>query len=189
LVALGQTGLYDEWRRLRVEPGLAGLIEARVPARAYEERPEAMTQSGAAVRKEFGKGRAVYIPEARFDGELPEMEDFFTIGNKFWKRPANAAEIVSAVQWAARDQLPARITAPAFVVANVVRKGERRMLVHLVNYNARAGSAAGATVRMLAVSGANLYSPDAEAPQKLTPKAGTIAVPPVKVYSVLDVTW
>jgi hypothetical protein len=189
LVALGQTGLYDEWRRLRVKPGLAGLIDARVPARAYEERPEATTQTGAAVRTEFGKGRTVYIPEARFDGELPEMEDFFTIGNKFCKRPANAAEIVSGVRWAARDQLPVHIAGPAFVVANAVRKGDRRMLVHLVNYNAPAESAAGVTVRMPGVSGATHYSPDSDAPQKLTAKAGSIAVPPVKVYSILDVTW
>lgn len=77
------------------ETGLAGLIDARVPARAYEKRPEAMKQTGAAVQKQVGKGRAVYIPEARFDGEAPEMDEFFTIGNKFCKRPANAAEIVS----------------------------------------------------------------------------------------------
>jgi hypothetical protein len=63
------------------------------------------------------------------------------------------------------------------------------MLVHLVNYNAPAETAAGVTVRMPGVSGATHYSPDSDAPQKLTAKAGTIAVPPVKVYSILDVTW
>lgn len=58
-----------------------------------------------------------------------------------------------------------------------------------MNYNAPAGSAAGITVRIPGVSGVTLYSPDAAAPQKLAAKTGTVAVPRVTVYSILDATW
>ncbi|MCZ2075001.1 MAG: hypothetical protein LC130_08365 [Bryobacterales bacterium] len=108
LVALGQTCLYGWWRRLRVQPGLAGLIDVRVSARAYEERPEAVAQTSAAV---------------------------------------------------------------------------------LENYTASAEAGAEVTLRMPGASGATHYSPDFDAPQRPPMKAGTIAVAPAKVYTILDVTW
>ena len=65
-VAIGKAGLYDEWRRLRVEPGLKGLAEGQAPARDYEEDvEESAVPPGLTQRKHAGKGRVVYIPARR----------------------------------------------------------------------------------------------------------------------------
>src|SRR5205085_7668047 len=37
LVVIGRSGLYDQWRRLRIKPGLAGLVDHPPEARASEE--------------------------------------------------------------------------------------------------------------------------------------------------------
>jgi hypothetical protein len=78
LVAVGQSGMYDEWRRRRTEPGLRGLLDAQAPAREYEETVEvSRLAAGPAVRKEAGKGRTVYVPSVDFDGPLPPNGTLF----------------------------------------------------------------------------------------------------------------
>ena len=106
LVATGKAGLYDQWRRLRVTPGLAGLIDGQSSGRDYEEDVSEVEEAGVSTRKEVGKGRSVYLPSLRFDGPLPSPEAFFTISNRYWKRPANSREFLEALRWAARDELP-----------------------------------------------------------------------------------
>jgi hypothetical protein len=198
LVAIGQAGLYDEWRRLRVEPGLQGLVDGQPRARAYEERVERSDISGEPVNKEAGMGRSVYLPALRFDGALPELGGYGQIGSRFWKRPANGEQFVAAIRWAARDELPVRIGGPGFLAANLVSQLEkRRWMLHLVNYNARKGtptSTIDVRCRLPApAKEVRLYSPDMEQspiiPAKSEGSTVTFTLPPVAVYSIAAVSW
>jgi len=133
-----RAGLYDQWRRLRVAPGLKGLIDSQPGARDYEEEVAPVAITGASARKEFEKGRVVYIPGVKFDGRLPEYGSFFRVDERFWKLPKNAQEITDGVRWAARDDVPVRVNGPTYLVSNLVEQpGKRRMMLHLVNYNAK----------------------------------------------------
>jgi hypothetical protein len=194
LVAIGQSGLYDPWRRLRVEPGLKGLVDNQRAARPYEENPEKVQIAGAAVRREVGKGRTVYLPELRFDGLVPEMEPYFTISNRFWKLPANAKELSDGIAWAANNDLPVTVTGPLFLVANLVEQPDQsRWLLHLVNYNARREPSIGPIeVRCRLPRGAvpkaiQVISPDQET--ATLPAAAAFTVPGIKTYSIVSVSW
>jgi hypothetical protein len=137
LIATGQAGLYDSWRRLRIKPGLAELLENQVLAAAYEEKVTMMpTAAGDPTRKEFGRGRVVYLPGIEFDGPLPQAEPYFTIGTEFWKRPKNWKQLIDAVSWVSQEDIPLQVLGPDFLVANLVEQpANRRRIVHLVNYN------------------------------------------------------
>ncbi len=199
LVATGQAGLYDQWRRLRVEPSLKGLIDSQPRARDYEEEVEAVEISGEPVRKQYEKGRAVYLPEVKFDGRLPEFGQFFRVDERFWKLPRNAKEIIEGVRWAARDEIPVEISGPASLVSNVVEQsGKRRMMLHLVNYGAKEGAVPD-PVRVVcrlpqgqAARDVQIYSPDLEGPQAVEMKSTESQVSfgvPVKTYTVAVVNW
>ena len=188
LLATGQTGLYDEWRRLRVKPGLAGMVDFQPRAVAYQETVRRGEEaSGAPARKEVQKGRVVYLPAVRFDGPLPEMANYFDIGNRFWKLPQNWQEIADGIRWAARDDLPVEISGPPFLVANLVSQpNQRRWLLHLVNYNARSVPSIPSvqvTCRLPGMKEVTLYSPDQDAPITLKPDA-TFTIPEVKTYTI-----
>jgi hypothetical protein len=188
LIATGQAGLYDQWRRLRVDPGLQGMVENQRRARGYEERVERVQTGGAPVRKEYKGGRVVYIPSLEFDGPLPAMGSYFEIGPRYWKLPKNWEQVSDAVRWAARDELPVRVSGPAFLVSNVVEQ-PHRLLIHLVNYNRRSVP----SVRDIQVScrqpvkEIQVYSPDAET-VSIKP-AATFTVPEVKTYSIVAARW
>jgi len=199
LVVIGQAGLYDEWRRLRVEPGLHGLVEGQASAPDYEEDvTEATAQAGPSRQKQVGRGRVVYIPAVEFDGPLPEPEPYFNISNRFWKRPRNWKQIIDAVRWAADDDLLLQIDGPDFLVANLVEQTARqRKLVHLVNYDARKTPTIW-SVRVTCavpqdreVNDVRLYEVDRDSPQVLpfTTGPGTVSftVPEVKTYAVVAI--
>lgn len=136
LIATEEAGFYDSWRRVRVQPGLQGLVDRQVPVAASGN------EAGAAhltpTRKEFGQGRVVYFPEIEFDGPLPPPKPYFPIGPEFWKRPRNWQALVDAVYWAAQNAVPLRVIGPDFLGANLVEQPQKsRRLVHLVNYNAK----------------------------------------------------
>lgn len=198
LIAIGQSGLYDEWRRVRVKAGLEGLVGGQRRPQGYEERVERAERSGEPVRKEAGQGRTVYLPSLQFDGPMPEMRDYFSIENRFWKRPKNWQDLVNAIEWAAKDSLTLRVNGPESLVANLVTQPERqRLMLHLVNYNARK-AALSESVEVVCrvaqpIKDVRLFSPDVEQPQILKWKneASAIAfsVPAVKVYSIVAVTW
>jgi hypothetical protein len=201
LVAIGQAGLYDEWRRLRPVPGLKGLVDGQAPARDYEEQVEETVAAGTTQRKTYGKGRVVYLPVVQFDGPLPEREDYFNIGNRFWKRPRNWEEITTAIRWAANADLPLEVSGPDFLVANLVEQGARqRRLIHLVNYDARntpAISSLRCTARVPSgnvVKDVKMYEIDAESPRALdfTPgpsSSATFTIPEMKTYAIIAVAW
>ena len=201
LVATGQAGLYDECRQLRGEPGLRALVGQQPSAQAYEETvEEGSLPSGPELRREFGKGRVVYFPGVEFDGALPVPEPYFTIGNRFWKRPKNWAAIVEGVRWAAQDDIPVRVDGPEYLVANLVEQPEQqRRLLHLMNYSAKnvpvlesveveCRLPQGRTAREIRV-----LSPDGEEPRTLDFSTGGAAisftVPRIKTYAVAVVSW
>ncbi|MGO9241045.1 MAG: beta-galactosidase trimerization domain-containing protein [Bryobacteraceae bacterium] len=199
LVATGQAGLYDQWRRLRVAPGLKGLIDSQPQVRDYEEEVAPVAVTGAPVRKEYEKGRVVYIPGVKFDGRLPEFGNFFRVDGRFWKLPKNAQEITDGLRWAARDDVPVQVSGPAYLASNLVEQPEkRRMMLHLVNYNAkwRASLERAEVVCRLprgqTAKEVRIYSPDQEAPRTIEMKSGASQVSfavPVKTYTLAVVQW
>ena len=160
--------------------------------------PLAVAQDGAS-RKSYGEGRVSYIPAVAFDGPLPAFGSFFPVDARFWRAPRNAAEIVESVRWAARGRMPVEVSGPDWLVANLVEQPEQhRIILHLVNYNARKEPSLGivrATFQLpdgQSIKNAVLYSPDSDSPQTLVGTGGerpdTLSVP-VKAYSVVAVTW
>jgi hypothetical protein len=144
LVATRYTGIYDDWGRLRTEPGLRGLVDNQPSGEDYPEYEPGVNASsnqvyqGAVAHKEVGKGRVAYVPDVIFDGPRPDWPPYFAIRNEFWKRPQNWQEVIEAVRWAARGEIPVEISGPEFLVANLVSQAEKRqMMLHLVNYNAK----------------------------------------------------
>jgi hypothetical protein len=139
LVATEQAGLYDQWHRLRVKPGLLGLVDNQPAAMPYQEKVTSVpVAAGVPTRKEFGRGRVAYFPGIEFDGPLPKAESYFIIGPEFWKQPKNSKELVDAVSWAARGDIPMQVSGPEFLAANLVEQSnKRRRLIHLVNYNSK----------------------------------------------------
>jgi hypothetical protein len=220
LVATGQTGLYDQWRRVRVQPGLKSLIDSQPPARDFGEEltlsdnaglsldSEAGVQgaTGLSVRqtdvpaqKEYEKGRVVYIPAVRFDGPLPQFGAYFTVDFRFWKLPKNAREIADGVRWAARNDIPVQVSGPAYLVSNLVQQPkQRRMMVHLVNYNARKVTSLGPVQVVCRLpqgqtaKEVRIYSPDGDGPRTVEIKqsaAGVSFAAPVKTYSIAVIKW
>jgi hypothetical protein len=200
LVATGAAGLYDQWRRLRPAPGLHGLVDSQFPARAYEERvAAAASAAGRPSRREDHGGRVAYLPAVEFDGPVPQFHSFFPVDAQFWRAPRNAAEIIEAVRWAARDRIPVEVAGPDYLAANLVEQpGNRRLLLHLVNYNSSQGALA-EPVRITlqapeyhTVQQGVVYSPDLAQPQPLTgtPTEGGISfLVPVKTYSAIVFSW
>ncbi len=138
LVVTEESGLYDDWRRVRPQPGLSGLVDGQFTGSEYQEDVRSQSNGpGAGMRKLVGRGRVAYIPSLQFDGALPPPEPYFAITNRFWKRPANWKEITDAVSWAAGSPIPFTVDGPEFLVANYTcQLRNRRYFIHLVNYNA-----------------------------------------------------
>jgi hypothetical protein len=151
LVAIGQTGLYDEWRRLRIAPGLSEMIDHQEPASAYQESVGFRVDTpGTTARKTVGRGRVGHLPRVEFDGVLPPHQPYFAVTSEFWKRPKNWKDLVELVQWAAVDQGLIQLDGPPGVVVNYTGQISRqRVFVHLVNYNqAATAKSVGVGVRL-----------------------------------------
>jgi hypothetical protein len=200
VVALERTGLYDEWRRLRTEPALRGLVDTQNPAADYEETVGAPPPAGTPSRKEVGSGRVVYIPEMVFDGQMPERAPNFAIDNRYWKRPRNWEELAAGVRWASKGSVPVMIEGPEYLVANLVAQPEKhRVLVHLVNYGVATAPSISAKVSFRLPQGqtakqVQMISPDTDKPMILatdaSSQAGTVTFSaPVKTYSIAVVSW
>ncbi|MCW5979982.1 MAG: beta-galactosidase trimerization domain-containing protein [Bryobacteraceae bacterium] len=195
LVATGLTGLYDEWRRLRPKPGLAGLIDEQPSVRAYEERVARVDAAGREARKEYENGRVAYFSQVEPDPPRPRLGPYFEVTQDLWRRPVNWQEIADAVRWAARDALPVRVSGPPHLVMNLTAQPERkRVMTHLLNYRARANEPVNDVEVMLRLPEASsvratLISPGREGEQSLTAVKENdewrIAVPPVEAYAIV----
>ena len=201
LVVTEQAGLYDDWRRVRTQPGLSGLVEGQTSGLEYQEDVKAhVDNAGTPTRSQVGAGRVAYIPAIQFAGVLPPPEPYFWISNIFWKRPKNWKEIIDAVHWAAEDKIPLTVDGPEFLVANCTRQARnQRFLVHLVNYdvvktpiliNLQVRAALPKNNKAQKVT---LYAPDANDARPLdftNDSSGTrFTVPEVKAYALIAVQW
>jgi hypothetical protein len=200
LVVTEQAGLYDPWRRRRVNPGLAGLVDGQLQT-AGDTTVEAAARAvpGMPARKKFGQGRVAYFPEIVFDGPLPPPQPYFVMGAEVLKRPKNWKALVDAIYWAAQDDIPLRIIEPDFLGANLVEQLEkRRRLVHLVNYNARdVPSIENIEVQCTVPEGkpiaVRLYSTDFDAHDTLKFRTegakALFTVPKLNTYCMVEVSW
>jgi len=152
----------------------------------------------AGVRKQAGRGRVAYLPSLQFDGALPPPEPYFTITNRFWKRPNNWQDIIDAVNWAAGDPIPITVDGPEYLAANYTcQPRNRRYLIHLVNYNAtRIPSLADIQVRVAPSRNektirVTLYTPDSNNAQPLDFSndgySATFTVPELRTYALIAV--
>jgi hypothetical protein len=194
LIASGQAGLYDTWRRPRLRPGLEGLIAGQPEATAYEENVTYSAAQGEPTRREAGAGRTVYFPGIVYPGELPAFNDNFTINNRYWYAPHNRAAIAAAVAWAGRDTLPVELDAPRTVVVNLtLQSAARRLLVHLVNYADDPVTKVAVRCRVPAPGRVRLLSPDAPTVENLEfhyqSGAAAFGVPALKRYTIAEVRW
>ena len=201
LVVIGQTGQYDEWRRVRVVPGLRGLVDNQQPVMDYQESVGASNVKAApASKKQVGRGRVGYLPAMEFDGPMPAHTSNFEITNEFWKRPKNWQEFIDLVHWAQNGQNPLSVSGPEFVVANCTCQPRKRItFVHLVNYNA----AQLPSVKSIGISAAlpdrhtatrvTLATPDTKSAQQINfvnaSSRTLITVPELQTYALIAIEW
>ncbi len=201
LIATESAGRYDTWRRLRVKPGLDGLVDHQPEAAAYEEEVvSAAAEAALPQRKEVGKGRVVYFPQLEFDGPMPPTAPYFAIDVEFWKRPKNWEELVEAVRWASQGDIPLQVLGPEFLVINLTEQPEnRRRIVHFVNYDTKdfpsienvdvrcavpQGEAASAVKFLAAIPEAEI-----ELDFNMQGTEAVFTVPKINVYGVVTVSW
>jgi hypothetical protein len=207
LIATEQTGLYDAWRRVRLAPGLQGLVADQALGMSYQE--SAMSgagpltsgkgNAGATTHNEVGGGRVAYMSAIEFDGALPPPEPYFSIGMSLWKRPKNWRQLIDAIAWASRGDIPLEVQGPQYLIANMVEQPDRhRRLVHLVNCDAEhVSSIANVKVRCAMAAGESaatvrFYSPDSSSGELLKGESRdgmvSLTVPAFKVYGVVELT-
>jgi hypothetical protein len=199
LIVTEQTGLYDEWRRARIVPGLQGLVDRQSLGSAYQEEVVSKAVApGAVTRKQVGPGRVAYVPALPFDGALPPAQPYFEITNIFWKRPKNWKDVIAAIRWAAGDQVPLSLDGPEFLVANCTSQIQnRRFFVHLVNYNAKLIPSLTAIQTKVALPEnrkalkVTLYSPESDAARPLDfnneGNVANFAVPEMRSYALIAI--
>jgi hypothetical protein len=131
---------------------------------------------------------------------MPKGEPYFAIRNRYWKRPANWLELCEGIRWAAGGPLPMEIVGPPSLAVNLVSQiGQRRLIVHLVNYAARQkGTDPSAEIKVLlpagvAIQSVQLLTPD---PQNVVSPAFcqdgrmvSFQIPTIKTYTLAVVTW
>jgi hypothetical protein len=138
LVAIGNAGFYDEWRRFRVVPALHRIVDYPEDIAGFmDSRSKPAGGDGQSSKKQVGRGRVAYLSSVEFDGPLPPIQPNYSILNDYWRLPKNWEEIASLVRWAANGKIPLSIKAPAGVIAHsTIQRSQRRTFVHLLNYNA-----------------------------------------------------
>ncbi|HEU0142820.1 MAG TPA: beta-galactosidase trimerization domain-containing protein [Bryobacteraceae bacterium] len=135
LVATGRTSLYNDWRRIRNDYGLADVLGI------HSVRGRAMPEE---QRGTFGKGRAVYVRDVVAADPIPGIEadapnsptGASGFGRAYWKLPKNSEQLVAAIRYANGAPLAVEFEhAPLTTVMEITEKkdGSGRML-HWVNY-------------------------------------------------------
>jgi hypothetical protein len=131
--------------------------------------------------------------------EKPEMDDAVRTAaiahrygmkvesrNRFWKRPANWAEFIDAVRWAAREELPVRVDGPHPLVVNLVAQPKRhRLLLHMINYSRSEATIDDIKVECrMPIKTIRIVSPEsAEAILAARPD-GRFVIPQIRTYSI-----
>jgi len=137
LVATENTSLYNEWRRMRPDYGLADLFGVSYVQR-QRRFPRAEAEFTVPPKKRmYGKGRVVYIPKI-IPASEPQLTRFGYpfISSRYWKLPINWHELVEAVEWASGNNLSIKVTAPLTVTIELLQqKSKNRIILHLLNYD------------------------------------------------------
>ncbi|MCC6262922.1 MAG: hypothetical protein IT169_05030 [Bryobacterales bacterium] len=123
LVATENSSLLTDWRLRRDRFALADLFGTEQPGET-------------AIRREFGRGRVVYLP--RIAPAVPPPPPLVEYGLPLedWQLPVNHAELAEAVEWASRGQSSAKVVAPPYVTMELTRQASTGSLfLHLVNFN------------------------------------------------------
>jgi len=203
LLATEQAGLYDEYRRVRSQPGLHRILPTQAAGLTWQEREAENRQwrPGPTTRQAFGRGRVVYAPRLEFDGPLPPARPFHDLGPAFWKAPREWRHIADDIRWVAQETLPVEVTGPDFLAVNSVSQPQpRRLLVHLVNYGvATVPMLRGITVRCRwpAVETATVqvqaYRPDLASPVRIShQQQGNVIhfeLPEFSTYVIAAMSW
>ena len=186
LVATGNTSLLTDWRTQRSAFGLADMFGL--------SGPPVDTAPNGPIKRQFGKGRIVYIPRitAAIPAPAPQMN--YTVANAFWKLPKNYAELVDAVRWAAKNTLSADVDAPLWVTAEVAdQESSHTRLLHLVNFKF-SDPVKNIPVRVRIPAGLQLKeaiceSPDLDTPQQIHVSANngiaSFIVPELHAYDLI----
>ena len=177
LVATGNTGMYDGWRRLRKQ----SMIEEIFPISNSEGSFDSKLKSTFSFQ--YGKGKVIYIPQL----VQPEGEIKFGF-ESIWQMPTNANELESAVYWAAGERLPLEVKAPEWVGVSHDTQ-EKREVIHLFNYNSEKNVGGIILEYSGIVKKAWNVSPDEEVKSNVpfTEEKGmtTLRIPNLKVYKVI----
>jgi len=173
IVATGNTGMYDEWRRLRKN----SLIREMLMETDWEKGKKNV------MAFNYWKGRVIYIPE------LVPPEGEIKLGfESNWMMPENANELESDVYWAAGKILPLTVSAPEWVGVSHDTQ-VKRDVIHLFNYRDQQ-NVAGITLQYKGVvKKAWMVSPDREGIEEIpVSKDGDISVlriSDLEVYKVI----
>jgi hypothetical protein len=138
------------------------------------------------------KGTGIWI--AAVEPRIPKPSGAPMI-SRYWKLPLNAAEIVAAVRKAARGDMALQVTAPPYVVSEILENGSGALFVHLLNYGKAATGAIALSVRIpsgRAPASLALLSPDGGAANLSYETGGgrlRVRVPRVETYSIVAVNW
>jgi hypothetical protein len=127
LVATGNASLLTDWRTQRNAFGLAELFGIH--------QPPAKSAPNEIIKRQFGKGRTVYLPriEAIAPPAAPTMNHY--VRNILWSLPKNYGDLVSAVHWAMNEEFSATVNAPLWVTAQLSEQdSSHTRLLHLVNF-------------------------------------------------------
>src|SRR5262249_40467302 len=127
LVATDETSMLTEWRRKRDKFGLSDLL-------GLEQLPPA-EMSRKLLRREFGKGRVVYIPRLEAATAPTSTTINYNFSNEYWKLPKNYEILLEAVRWAAREQFSANVDAPLWVTMELAeQQSTQTRFLHLLNF-------------------------------------------------------
>jgi hypothetical protein len=199
LVVVGASGMYDEWRRVRVAPGLADMVDPGSVAGGREEHAHRHDYGNHEIRKQVGRGRVFYMPSLQFPGTLPEFGPYFHVDNRFWKSPANAQQFLQGAAWAMNGEASVSIQGPKHLIANAVEQPGRHVtLVHLVNYGFHTSPARNVEItcrnpKNSRAASVHLYSPDFTGKQHLpaVQRENTTAfrISQVNTYVIAEVQW
>ena len=201
LFATGRTSLYNDWRRMRKDYGLADVLEIHVPPDHGTEDVLSIYMSPDVTpsperRGSFGRGRVAYLPAVAPARPIPGLASLGAtgFGNEYWRLPRNSGRVVAAIRHAAGAPFSVEFEgAPLTTAMELTEKkdGSERVL-HWLNYKL------GAPVRSTPVSvavpkgkkaiGVKLISPDRAGAHSLEfaveGERVRFTLPPLEVYSV-----
>lgn len=133
LLATGRTSLYNDWRRVRKDYGLADVLNLHVS-------PDGSTPSE--TRGSFGQGRVAYLPAVIPAGAVPDLGPDSSIGaggfgSRYWRLPRNSKQILAAIRYVTGAPFSVEFKkAPLTTVMELTeKKDSSARILHWVNYN------------------------------------------------------